>query len=254
MSGYYFGEDREAEERRLSGVQAYSDPATRGVLRELGIGAGWTCWEVGTGGGSVADWLTDLVGPHGSVLATDIDIRGLQDRPNLQVVCHDVVEDDLPDTEFDLIHARFLLEHLPEPDQVLRRLTSALRPGGLLVVEDADGLDLLIDPVIAEIEQICRAWERAARSISWNPTLGGSLLSELTECGLARVEVVSYRRKAPGGPLWEAVKLGLTRLHDRVVGEGANSEAMSLVLRALGDPAYTITGAPVAIAWGAKDQ
>lgn len=254
VSGYYFGEDWDAEERRLSAVEAYSDPASRGVLRELGVGAGWICWEVGAGGGSVAYWLADMVGPRGHVLATDIETGGLQHRSNLEVARHDVVEDDLPETEFDLIHTRFLLEHLLEPDQVLRRLASALRPGGLLVVEDADGLDLVIDPDIAEITQICRAWERAASSVSWNPSLGGCLVSALTGCGLSGVQGVSYRRKAPGGPIWEAVRFGLIRLHDRLIGEGVSTEALALVLRALDNPAYSITGAPVAIAWGTRDN
>jgi len=202
----------------------------------------------------VAHWLADIVGPRGHVLATDIETGGLQHRSNLEVARHDVVEDDLPKTELDLIHARFLLKHLPEPDQLLRRLASALRPGGLLVVEDADGLDLVIDSDIAEITQICRAWERAASSVSWNPSLGGCLVSALAGCGLNDVQGVSYRRKAPGGPIWGAVRYGLIRLHDRLVGEGVSAEALALVSRALGDPAHSITGAPVAIAWGTRDR
>lgn len=250
--GYYFGEDQEAEKRRLSAVEAHSDPASRSLLRELGVGAGWACWEVGAGRGSLAYWLADLVGPRGRVLATDIDVSELQSRPNLAVVRHDVVEDDPPEDRFDLIHARFLLEHLPEPDQVLRRCASVLRPGGLLVVEDSDGLGLLVDPDVAEVVPICRAWESVASSLSWNPTLGGDLVSALKGCGLAGVEGATYRRKASGGPIWEPVKLGLIRLQDRIIEAGANREALSLVLGVLDDSAYTISGPPVAIAWGAN--
>lgn len=252
MTGYYFGEDQEAEERRLSAVEVYSDPASRSVLTELGVGAGWACWEVGAGRGSVAHWLADLVGPSGRVLATDVDVGGLQSRPNLEVVRHNVVEDGLPEDRFDLIHARFLLEHLPQPDELLRRLTSVLRPGGLLVVEDSDGLDLVVVPDVAELVAICRTWESVASSVSWNPSLGRSLVSALNGCDLTGVEGVIYRRKAPGGPVWEALKLGLIRLQDRIIEAGANTDALSLLASVLDDSAYTITGPPVTIAWGAK--
>jgi hypothetical protein len=41
------------------------------------VGPGWRCLEVGSGGGSIAAWLCDRVGPDGSVLATDLDIEEL---------------------------------------------------------------------------------------------------------------------------------------------------------------------------------
>jgi hypothetical protein len=44
-----------------------------GHLREIGVGSGWRCWEVGAGGMSVPLWLAAQVGPTGLVLATDID-------------------------------------------------------------------------------------------------------------------------------------------------------------------------------------
>lgn len=254
MSDYFFGSDEEAEEGRLLAVEAYSDPASRSVLRELGVGDGWVCWEIGAGRGSLAYWLSDLVGPDGRVLATDIDTHRLHDRSNLEVVRHDVVEDDPPEDGFDLIHARFLLEHLPEPEKVLDRLVSVLRPGGLLVVEDTNDLDLWVDPHVVEIAEICRAWEGAARSISWDPSLGRHLISALTECGLTGVAGVSYQRRASGGPVWEAVRLGLIRLHDRIVENGAGRESLDRLINVLNDPTHTITGAPTAISWGANSQ
>jgi 2-polyprenyl-3-methyl-5-hydroxy-6-metoxy-1,4-benzoquinol methylase len=151
MGGYFFGDEYEEEERRLRAVEAYSDPASRGVLREL-VEPGSVCWEVGAGAGSIAAWLSDVVGPDGHVLATDIDIRRLHACSNLTVQHHDVVQDELPEGEFDLIHGRFLLEHLPEPESVLSRLSSLLCRDGWLMVEDADGLDLAVVP---DVPQLC---------------------------------------------------------------------------------------------------
>jgi SAM-dependent methyltransferase len=47
---------------------------------------------------------------------------------------HDIVTDDAPG-EFDVIHARFVLDHLPQRDAVIRRMASWLKPGGWLLVE-----------------------------------------------------------------------------------------------------------------------
>src|SRR6201996_1921304 len=60
---------------RFAGLEATFDPSTIGYLTGVGVTAGWACWEIGAGGGSIARWLAERVGPTGSVLATDIDPR-----------------------------------------------------------------------------------------------------------------------------------------------------------------------------------
>ena len=50
----------------------------------------------------------------------------------------DLREDELPQAEFDLVHARLVLEHLTDRRQILDRLVATLRPGGWIVIEDYD--------------------------------------------------------------------------------------------------------------------
>jgi Methyltransferase domain len=73
--------------------------------------------EVGGGGGSVACWLSAQVGAQGRVVATDIDARFLNEihEPNFEVWKHDIAVDDLPTGEFDLVHTRWVLQHLADP-------------------------------------------------------------------------------------------------------------------------------------------
>ncbi|MGH8993609.1 MAG: class I SAM-dependent methyltransferase [Acidimicrobiia bacterium] len=137
-STYIFDNSDEHEAERLAGIQAAFDAGTFRHLSDLGVGEGWRCLEVGAGAGSVAKWLCQRVGEKGSVVATDIDtilLDGL-DLPNLEVRRHDLQTEDLPKGEFDLVHTRLVLIHLPAREEILRRMADALAPGGWLLVED----------------------------------------------------------------------------------------------------------------------
>jgi SAM-dependent methyltransferase len=115
------------------------DGVTRGHFERLGIGAGSRCWEVGAGGRSIPEALAAAVGPTGHVLATDIDPSWLQAGDGYEVRRHDVVADPPPEPgTFDLVHARLVLIHLPDRARALATMAAALRPGGWLLVEDAD--------------------------------------------------------------------------------------------------------------------
>ena len=54
MSAYVFDQAWEAERARLAGLESGLDPGTIRHLEALHVGAGWHCWEIGGGGGSIA--------------------------------------------------------------------------------------------------------------------------------------------------------------------------------------------------------
>src|SRR5687767_11306018 len=99
---YAFDNAWELERERLRGLELRLDPATIRHLETIGVGAGWTCLEIGGGGGSIARWLARRVGPSGRVVATDLDPRFLEalGEPNLEARRHDVATDDLPPNAF----------------------------------------------------------------------------------------------------------------------------------------------------------
>jgi len=53
----------------------------------------------------------------------------------------DVTRSPLPGAPADLVYARFLLVHLPDPEATAARWVGDLRPGGLLVVEEPEAID-----------------------------------------------------------------------------------------------------------------
>src|SRR5262245_11218218 len=145
---YVFDNAGDLAKSRFCDLSQLYDKNTIRHIEDIGIDEGWSCLEVGGGGGSIAKWLCKRVGATGQVLATDINPTFLQtlSLPNLEVRRHDIRVEPLPAREFDLVHVRLVLMHLPEPDDALERLVTALKPGGWIVLEEFDALTLLPEP------------------------------------------------------------------------------------------------------------
>src|SRR5262245_45864236 len=89
-SEYIFGNARPQAADRFSLLSSVYDQSSIEYIEQRGIKEGWSCLEVGGGGGSIATWLSSRAGATGRVLATDIDPRFLQalSFPNLEVRQH----------------------------------------------------------------------------------------------------------------------------------------------------------------------
>jgi SAM-dependent methyltransferase len=145
---------------RFAWLAELFDGVTRGHFDLLGLKAGWRCWEVGAGGPSIPEALATAVGPTGYVLATDINPGWLDPRGGYEVLRHDIVEDPPPQPgTFDLVHARLVLVHVPDRARALATMVAALRPGGWLLVEDAD---TELQP-LASLDEVGPAQQRANR-------------------------------------------------------------------------------------------
>jgi SAM-dependent methyltransferase len=136
----YLLDNRQVEaDQRLAALSALFDPHTVRHLERLGVDEGSHCWEVGAGGTSVASWMAERVGARGSVLATDIDLSWMSGRDStFEVRRHDVGTDPPPPGPFDVVHARLVLVHVPRRLDAMASMVEVLRPGGWLLVEDAD--------------------------------------------------------------------------------------------------------------------
>jgi SAM-dependent methyltransferase len=161
-------------ERIDFGALAYDD-ITMARLRALGAGPGWRCLDVGAGTGTVSRRLLDEAGVAG-VLAVDRDVRFLTERPvpGLDVLEADITAADLAPGRFQLVHARFVLMHLPEYDRLIASLAERVAPGGVLVLSDA--VDLTSgQPPGTPYSAVMRAmWQGLRASIgtdvSWVPS------------------------------------------------------------------------------------
>jgi SAM-dependent methyltransferase len=236
---YLLEHDWELEPHRLGLLEHHADPTSAGRLKATGVGTGWNCLEVGAGRGSVARWLAKQVGPSGRVMALDLETSLLEDldEPNIDVVCGDVLDVDLQEGSFDLIHTRLVLMHIPERERAIERMVSLLRPGGWLVVEELDWMAVVSDGNPERVE-LFQAFNEALPTIDFE--CGRAVLGELREAGLIdttadfRVDVVEG---ATPLALWE--QLSIQALADQVLDAGtATAEQIQAQLAALEDPDY----------------
>jgi ubiquinone/menaquinone biosynthesis C-methylase UbiE len=210
-TGYALDSAWHAERERLDSLTRLYDPGTLELCRRLGVSAGWSCLDAGAGTGSLAQLLAAQVAPSGSVTALDIDTRFLAPlaAEHLKVVQADITTDGLPADQFDLVHARLLLEHLPQRDEVLGSLIGATKPGGWVLIEDFDwATAFLVDPPSAVHLEVATAIRDVFANHGYIPTLGRKLPRWLESAGLTdvatRAQAVQVRAdREKGIPQWE---------------------------------------------------
>lgn len=103
------------------------------------------------------------------------------------------------ESSFDLVHGRFLLEHVGEPLPVVRQMVAAARPGGQIVLVDDDHDLLRIWP---ECEPAQRAWTVYWNSyypLGFDPLIGRKLGSLLFESGARDIRLTSIFYGAQAG-------------------------------------------------------
>lgn len=177
--------------RELIGLRddVYRRPLATALLR-LGLEEGWRCADVGAGGGDVSVALAEMVGRDGRVYAVDSDPAARDEvakaaAPYAQVIALTQAGEDLAlPEEVDLAFCRFLLLHVIEPIDVVRKMAASVRDGGWVVVQ----------------EPITSAGRIAGMPLSMpdarHPDVGALLPALVRDAGL---EVVDAWAEAPAG-------------------------------------------------------
>jgi SAM-dependent methyltransferase len=226
---------------RLAVLESLYDPISRaGFIAAVGPDlSGLEVWEVGAGGGSMARWAA---ASGAQVLATDVDLRHL-DPEGCDYLHHDVLTDD-PPGQFDVIHARLVLSHLPTPLPVIARLIAALRPGGWLILGELDPM-LPYQPAADEshlINEVGRAFTRVLASTGGDPTLGRRLHPILRAAGLANVHAGAVILTGTGrGAIAQLMHANVTQVADLLTEQGISAGTLGDYRAAMADPATWLT-------------
>ncbi len=260
-NGYLLDNRRTEAGERFEALSALFDGSTFRHFDALGLGAGQRVWEVGAGGPSVPLGLARRVGPEGRVLATDLDtgwLGGVTLPDCVEVRRHDVGRDEAPSGTFDFVHARLVLVHVGDRDRALRSMAAALRPGGVLFVEDADpALQPLLCPDEYGPEQeranrLRRGFRQLLAERGADLSYGRKLPRMLRELGLEEVEADAYFPvTSPAGAVLEAATVRQVR--DQLVERGlADDEEIERHLASVAAGRLDLATSPMISAWGRR--
>jgi SAM-dependent methyltransferase len=256
-SEYVFDNRSELAATRYRELSALYDAQTIRHLERRGIGEGWSCLEVGGGGGSIASWMCTRVGATGHVLTTDISPQFLHALPftNLEVRQHDIRFAGLPDRQFDLAHARLVLMHLPGREVALQRIVRSLRPGGWVVLEEFDALSISPNSDLNSGEQelrILRACYQVLTARGVHMGYGRWLAYQLLGLDLVNVgaeaSVSLWGAHSPGTSLF---KLNFKELADPILRAGLMTEAeFEADMKRMGERDFIMLSPLMWTAWG----
>ncbi|HEY2953719.1 MAG TPA: methyltransferase domain-containing protein [Candidatus Eisenbacteria bacterium] len=183
------------EQRRLSTLNELLNESS---LRGLGLQGGERVLDVGAGLGQLTRAIARAVGPQGRALGIERSAEQIAEARRLaradgeerllEMREGDVMALELAPGEwgsFDVAHARFILEHVPDPKRVVQAMARAVRIGGRVVLEDDDHDVLRLSPEPPGLMDAWRAYIRSYERNGNDPYVGRKLVALLHAAGVA---------------------------------------------------------------------
>lgn len=231
--------DAKVEAARLRRQARLWDPVAHALFDRLKIRRGWKVLEVGPGQGSLHVELRRRVrGPVDAVersTAFADRVAALGERDGFgegRVWRCDLRDADLPGGRYDLIFARWVFLFLPDPAAHVRQLVRALRPGGLLAIEDYYRDTFGMIPLPPEWADFITADKAFFATEGGDANIGGKLPRLYREAGLDLVEVVPNLKLArPGDAAWTWMTTYFFGVMDRYAGTPPFSKHQAASLR-----------------------
>jgi ubiquinone/menaquinone biosynthesis C-methylase UbiE len=181
------------EQQRLSLLNALLNDA---ALQRFDLRGGEKILDVGSGLGQFTRSMARAAGPSGRVVGIERSLEQLMEARRLAAVD---AEDHLADFrqgsatalplrreewgDFDIVHTRFLLEHVKDPLAVVRMMVEATRPGGRIILQDDDHDVMRIYPEPEGFSELWQAYIRSYEKAGNDPYVGRRLVSLLHESG-----------------------------------------------------------------------
>lgn len=189
---YIHGTDAD-EQRRLTMMNSIiNEPA----LREMKLQPGQRVLDVGSGLAQFTRMMAREVGDEGCVVGIEFDeqqieeairqARAAEEDGLVQLRQGDARNLPLLDDEwgsFDIVHCRFVLEHIPDPLIAVKQMVKAARSGGRIVLQDDDHDVLRMWPACDEGVALWRGYIDSYAPTGNDPFIGRKLITLLHQAG-----------------------------------------------------------------------
>lgn len=162
------------------------------IYKQLGLENEMKVLECGCGPGFLIEKIASEF-PGGQYTGLEIDpmlLGVFQDRiqnkniQNIEAVNGSILETGLPDSTYDIVITRLVVEHLSEPNKALVEIGRVLKDGGRIIVISNDfDYHLKTHPDIPELDDLYDAYCRARSAEGGNPKIGRELASRLAQVG-----------------------------------------------------------------------
>ncbi len=240
MTRYLLGDSRR-EAARLRAQARLWDPTAHALFDRLRIRRGLRVLEVGPGQGSLHLELrrrvrgpVDVVEPSRAFVRRLTALTSRDSFPPGRIWETDLLKATLPRDHYDLVFARWVFLFLPWPEAHLRVLMRALRPGGLLAIEDYHRETFALVPRPPEWWDFIAADRAFFASGGGDVSIGGRLPALYEKVGLEVVEVVpTIKVGRPGDAAWNWLTTYFFGVMDRYAGRRPFTKAKARRLRRL---------------------
>jgi SAM-dependent methyltransferase len=218
-----------AGRERLRVLARVFGPTTLEFFDRVGLATGQSCLDVGCGGGDVTAALARSVGPDGCVVGMDIDATALamarEETQAAGITNVEFREQDIREPAgdvdlFDLVYARFVLTHLPDPANAVHELRRYLRPDGRLLVEEIDFDASFCHPQSFAYERYCDLYCAVVRRRGGDPCIGPRVPSLLLQAGFTISDLRVAQPAGIAGEVKIMAAITLENIADAVINEG----------------------------------
>jgi ubiquinone/menaquinone biosynthesis C-methylase UbiE len=189
------------ELQRLHAQLLLSWPQEARLLTWLGLQNGMSVLELGSGPGFVTEKLRQLV-PDSPITVLDADAGMLacadeylqqQEVTAVAFIHADAADTHLPDNSFDFVIARYLFQHLADPQAAAVEALRILKPNGRLAVIDVDGaLWGVVRPSFPQLQTIHAKGGRTQASNGGNRLIGRDLWAILQHAGFHEPQLDAF--------------------------------------------------------------
>jgi ubiquinone/menaquinone biosynthesis C-methylase UbiE len=238
---------------------------TVGLLRRAGLRPGLRCLDLGCGGGEVTFELAALTGPAGQVVGIDMDgvklelARDVGRERGLRNVEFRVanVNDWAEPGGYDVVYSRFLLQHLSRPAPLLGRMWQAVRPGGLIAVEDTDFAGLFSEPGNDGLYFHRRMYPRVVARNGGDAHIGRKLYRYFLAAGIPDPRVAVVQRVDAAGEAKTLALLTLQAIAEPIAAAGlASADEVAAAIEDLtaftADPGTIVSGPRIFQLWARR--